>query len=341
MPQSPVRPASEPPGSRAEPWLAFDPLTERAVFVAPLRAERPLQLADPSLATKSEGCPLCGGNESLTPPEVLRVPAAGGGWRARIVPNRYPIVQPIRPAAAGGDRGDAGIAPAAGPRPARGLHEVLIESPAHETRVERVPAGDWQAAWQAAACRLGQYARSDGVAWGMLFKNSGAAAGASLGHVHSQLVAIDFVPPVIRHKLERLGCDGGHAGLLDEARRDKRVWAEAGGLVAFVPPAPRQPFESWIMCGHPLPRLDAAGDDELAALAMLTRRYCQRLAVVAPGGDFNWWLHQPPLDAVSGGWHWHLEIMPRLTELAGFELGSGCHITTLPAREAAAMLAGA
>jgi UDPglucose--hexose-1-phosphate uridylyltransferase len=114
--------------------------------------------------------------------------------------------------------------------------------------------------------------------------------------------------------------------------------------VALVPPAPRQPYETWIVSEQPEPHLHAAAAEQGAALADLTRDFVGRLERLAPGSHFNWWLHQAPFarsaaDArTSAGWHWHLEILPRLSEFAGFELGTGCHITTVSAEDSAQRL---
>ncbi|NBP80543.1 DUF1926 domain-containing protein, partial [bacterium] len=150
---------------------------------------------------------------------------------------------------------------------------------------------------------------------------------ASLAHVHSQLVALDFVPPVIREKTALLEHTPTlHQQVLDQARSEGRLWAEEGGLAAFVPAAPRQPFESCLMPLSPEAHFHHTSPETVAAIATLTHRYTTRLASLTESADYNWWLHQAAFDTRSGvpGWRWHLEIMPRLTQLAGFELGTGC-----------------
>jgi UDPglucose--hexose-1-phosphate uridylyltransferase len=123
--------------------------------------------------------------------------------------------------------------------------------------------------------------------------------------------------------------------------------AERGDLVAFVPPAPRQPYETWIVAMCPEPYFHAASPERIAAIADLTRDLVGRLERLAPGCHYNWWLHQAPFprslndDRIAASWHWHLEIVPRLSEFAGFEIGTGCHITTRSAEESARMLRAA
>jgi len=313
--------------THAPPELHHDPLTTRTVFVAPQRAERPNELDGASIR-----CPFCAGNESLTPPDLLRVPAAcTEAWRARIVPNQYPIV--------------ADNAAAGQPRPAWGVHDVVIESPAHVASILAIDPTAWREVWELCRQRLADVATRADLTWATVFKNSGRLAGASLEHVHSQLVAINFVPPAIAAELAAAAAASDPFGdLLRQADADDRIVATAGDLVALVPPAPRQPFETWILPRHPEPYFHATSMSRVAALATLTQLVISRLDRLLPGANYNWWLHQPPYAhhaAPPADWHWHLEILPRINGLAGFELGAGCHITTALPRDSAHLLRNA
>ena len=320
------------------PHLHHDPLTARTVFVAPGRAQRPNELEGATIR-----CPFCAGNESLTPPAVLRVPRSSTEpWRARIVPNRFPIVS--GPAA----DSPGEVIEAAASRPAHGVHEVVIESPAHVRSILAIDPADWRNVWELCRERLATLADQSRLAWATVFKNSGGRAGASLEHVHSQLVALDFVPPAIHAELVAAGRAADPFGdLLRLAATEDRVVEEAGDLVALVPPAPRQPFETWILPRSAETYFHATSPDRVAALATLTQSLIGRLDRLLPEADYNWWLHQPPyrhavathLGApVPALWHWHLEIMPRINGLAGFELGAGCHITTATPQDSARQL---
>lgn len=329
------------------PQLHHDPLTTRTVFVAPQRADRPNELAGQQVR-----CPFCAGNESLTPPDLLRTPRSHAQpWRARIVPNRFPIVTAATssPTAADGEPQS--------PRPARGVHDVVIESPAHVRSILAIDPDDWRGVWGLCQERLALLSQRDDIAWATVFKNSGVRAGASLEHVHSQLVGLDFVPPAIQAELTAMGNSGDSFGdpfgeLLRQAAVDGRIVAEESDLVMVVPPAPRQPFETWILPQTAEPYFHATSPNRLAALAILTQSFVARLDRLVPQADYNWWLHQPPYhepahaehagtDATSAApprWHWHLEIMPRINGLAGFELGAGCHITTATPQDSARRL---
>jgi UDPglucose--hexose-1-phosphate uridylyltransferase len=353
-------PAGRPPGGSAErlsldgmdhdPVIREDPLSRRIVFVAPRRAARPAELGPD--AESLAACPFCAGHEHLTPPPVLQA-EIDGVWHARIVPNRYPVVEDL-PRASGGpaDSAHARRRPqaAADPETARGVHEVVVEAPDHLRSILPIPSERWQAVWRLVRDRLAMLSAREDLAWATVFKNAGSRAGASLEHVHSQIVALDFVPPLLMaERVASATREGSFDDLLRRAADDSRIVAECGGLVALVPPAPRQPLECWILPARPEPRFHQAPDESVEALATLTRWFVERLERLAPGADYNWWLHDaafrgwdPPLGQEgAGGWHWHLEILPRLAALAGFELGTGCHITTLPARKTASLLRGA
>jgi UDPglucose--hexose-1-phosphate uridylyltransferase len=331
--------------SHDTPHLHHDPLTARTVFTAPGRAQRPNELEGATIR-----CPFCVGNESLTPPALLRSPrSTDEPWRARIVPNRFPIVTET----AAGPPCEAGeisqtAAETSTQRPAHGVHEVVIESPAHVRSILAIDPADWRDVWELCRERLASLADQSGLAWATVFKNSGARAGASLEHVHSQLVALDFVPPAILSELAVAGRTADPFGdLLRQAAIDDRIVEETGDLVAVVPPAPRQPFETWILPRTAERYFHATTSDRVAALAVLTQSLIGRLDRLLPQADYNWWLHQPPYGhavathlgaPVPARWHWHLEIMPRINGLAGFELGAGCHITTATPQDSARQL---
>jgi UDPglucose--hexose-1-phosphate uridylyltransferase len=300
-----------------EPTRIDDAPARRTVFVAPARATRP------TAGTPAE-CPFCAGHEHLTPLEILRSPADPRlPWRARIVPNRYPFV--VEGAA-------AGVGPS---RPARGVHDVIVESPRHHRSVLEVEPAAWEASWDLARRRLAELAARRDLAWATLYKNSGPGAGASLEHVHSQLVALDVVPDAVRPAAR--GGDSA-AERVAAARREGRVVALRDGLVALVPPAPRQPFETWIVPRAAPAWFHEADPGLVRDLARLLRVVVAALERVAPGADYNWWLLQPPWRRrTAGGW-WRIEILPRVTPLAGFELGTGCHVCVVPPREAARRL---
>lgn len=316
-----------------DPRIHHDPFAARTVVVAPRRADRPSDLDTNGIGVGP--CPFCVGHESETPPDVLRTPDDGAmPWQARIIPNRYPVVEPYRQR--------PGELSLPNSRPAHGIHEVVIESAAHYRSILEVDAVAWREVWRLIHRRLAMLDNAAGIAWATVFKNSGPHAGASLEHLHSQLVGLDFVPPVMEAELTAASQpDRSFAAVIEQAEARGCVVAEAGDVVALIPPAPRQPFETWILPRVPEPLFSVASPERVAAVADLTRHVVGRLDAAVPGADFNWWLHQAPYGdraAAASRWHWHLEILPRLAAFAGFELGTGCHITTLSPEESARRL---
>jgi UDPglucose--hexose-1-phosphate uridylyltransferase len=330
------RPAHDPAASN--PRLHHDPVAGRTVFVAPQRATRPHDADRPTdpgaTAAPRDWCPFCAGNEHRTPPAWLRAPAdAAQPWQSRIVPNLYPFALEA-PVATG---------TAALPRAAHGVHDVVIESAAHERTVLAVESAAWRDVWTICRQRLEMLAGRGDLAWATIFKNSGPQAGASLEHLHSQLVGLDFVPQVVAAEVAAaIRSPHLFRDLIAAAEQTGRIVAEQADLVLLVPPAPRQPFEAWILPRTPEPYFHATGPARVAAIADLTQSFVTRLERLVPGADFNWWLHQLPFAPHASDardtWHWHLEILPRLSSFAGFELATGCHITTLPPDESAALL---
>ncbi len=328
------------PDDPRPPALHHDRLSAREVFIAPRRAIRPSDLGD----GQSPPCPFCAGHEHLTPAAVRRWPEdSSTPWKARIIPNRYPVVEelPAHQAVAGPRGGE----PKAVIRPAHGLHEVIVEAAAHVDSILAIAPADWLGVWELCRQRLADLADRKDLAWATLFKNGGLAAGASLAHLHSQLIAIDHVPPTIRAKCLQLATAPElFQRTIADADADGRILCRRGDLVALVPAAPRQPFEVWLVTESAAAFFHAASPTQLEAVASLTHAAVAALQRLVPGASFNWWLHQFPSTAESATrqlaphWHWHLEILPRLTPLAGFELGTGCHITTVPPRNAAAAL---
>ncbi|HEY8504146.1 MAG TPA: hypothetical protein VIL46_06155, partial [Gemmataceae bacterium] len=271
-----------------------DPVTGRWVIIAPERADRPI-LEPRSVAPPSDDlfCPFCAGFEYETPGEVLAFRQPGSppdqpGWRVRVVPNRYPAVRPAdgvgppRSPSPEGALPDAGEEnPAAGTPPflfrsvpGCGAHEVIIESPEHETQLSRLPAAHVAEVLRAYRDRLRFHARDPGLAYGLVFKNSGAAAGASLEHLHSQLVALPFVPPAVREELDGAARYLAARGrcvfcemLAAEREAGLRTVREWPRFAAFAPFASRFTYETWLLPRAHRPRFEDTPDEELPELA--------------------------------------------------------------------------
>lgn len=348
------------------PELRTDWLTGRSVFVAENRALRPNEFAGKpasaggkSLGTISSSeaparalpnCPFCAGNEHRTPPAVYQKPAGDGRWRIRVVPNAYPAVSNMSGDIAAISRvlrpADLSLMSAPTTCPAIGAHEVIIESPGHVDRMAALSVSELRDVLQAYAERLRHWRDQGRLRYGLVFKNEGPRAGASLAHVHSQLIALPFIPPTVEAEITRAAqqyraaerC--AYCALIEQERSaGTRVVSDDGGFVAFCPFASWQPHEVWLMRANHEPSFELSPPVALDRLADVLHDLLARLETVAPQAHYNLLLRTAPwrgdYDEVC---HWRLELLPRTNSLAGLEVATGVHINHLPPERAAQVL---
>lgn len=258
----------------------------------------------------------------MTPPEVLSYREPGSGvWILRVVPNKYPAI---------GMQADPEIA---------GAHEVIVESPDHS-------ASTGEQLFQAVRDRIVYWRQNDQILYVQFFKNSGPAAGASMGHPHSQIIAVPIVPKRLREELDGAKqywnahgrcffCD-----LLEQEGRDgARLIFETEEFQAVAPWAPRFAFETWVLPKTHESHFESTSEPKLAALSRAVRRVIEKLDEAAGNPAYNLLLHSAPIhDSELASYHWHLEILPRLTGIAGFEWATGCHINPLEPEEYSRLL---
>jgi len=345
--------------SASAPEIRIDQLTGLRTILAPGRAARPDQFATPQHEPKGpEGCPFCEGHEERTPPEVDAIRPEGEpdgpGWRVRVVPNLYPALAPAEggadPAAAAGSTGAfaaagdplsasrrAGEADLFSSRPAIGSHEVVINSPSHVTAMAELDEEQFSVAVEGWRRRMRAHSDSPYV---QLILNEGRGAGASLEHTHAQLYALSFVPPPVARERERFrtyrertaGGDLVSDVLVEEVRRRKRLVAIDEDAALICPWASRSPFELRLIPRRPAPRFE---EDDCGAEMLRTglRALAERL-----GGppELNLWVRNAPRGAEE--FRWHIDVLPRLTVRAGFELATGVDINVYPPERAAADL---
>ncbi len=287
--------------------LRRNPLTGELVLVVPGRAGRPGATGRTVRAGDPATCPFCEGNESLTPPELAAYGRHGGGtdqpgWTVRVVPNKFPAFDG---------------------------QEVVIHGPAHAAAVADLAPGVLEAVVDAWRDRRDHH-RLAGVAHLLIAINEGAAAGASLEHSHSQLVPFAEAPPVAEREL------AAFAGGCPLCEPPSGVVREADGLVSFCPPWGRMPYETWIAPaahGREAP-LDRALAGAIADMAQRFRR------LLGEDAAWNAIVHDAPL-AGDAPFHWHVELLPRLTVAAAVELGAGIWVNVVDPARAAEELAGA
>jgi UDPglucose--hexose-1-phosphate uridylyltransferase len=322
------------------PELRKDPIVGRWVIISTERARRPQEFRGQAKLPPKPGqyCPFCPGQEAKTPNEVLSIPGAKGAWQVRVVPNKFPALkiegQLDREGEALYDKMN-GV----------GAHEVIIESPSHDAKLSDLDEPAIVKVFQAFRDRIVDLRKDTRFRYVMVFKNHGTAAGASLEHTHSQLIALPIVPINVEEEMrgarryyeykERcIFCDIVRNELTD----GRRVVYENPSFVVVEPFAPKLPFETWI-----LPKQHAASFEDAQAqygqLANALRTALRKLTVALDSPPYNFMLHTAPFaDAGAPHYHWHIEIMPTLTTVAGFEWGSGFYINPTPPEDAAAFL---
>jgi UDPglucose--hexose-1-phosphate uridylyltransferase len=318
--------------------LRRDELTGRSVLVAENRAHRPFDVGHPGAVVTGQydpNCPFCAGNEHITPHEIDTLPSESN-WQVRVVPNKYPAVAPEAPHA--------------------GIHEVLVESPRHLARLGELSLGEVTGVLTMYGRRLRYWRQQGCYPYQLLFKNCGGAGGASLQHVHSQLVALAAIPPLIvreRTAAERYFTVHGGCITCDAIERElaeqKRIVWQSAELVALCPQVSRQALETWIM-----PRNHSATFDEWlespAALAELAGRLLHTLREIehrTVETGYNLMLFTLGGSALGdaaanpAAHHWRVEIVPRLASFAGFELATGLYLNAISPERAAAELRAA
>jgi UDPglucose--hexose-1-phosphate uridylyltransferase len=326
-------------------------LTGRWVVVAAGRGKRPneFRLAERLVADPAD-CPFCPGREDRTTPEIVArgrpagAPADTPGWRLRCFPNLFPAV---RPDAAAGAAPEGLVA-----LPGVGRHEVVVFSPEHADG----PAGVGPDGLAELLCLLRDRAAALAALpdhrYVLAFVNHGPEAGATLAHPHAQIIATPRIPDTVLAKAARFAGhrDAGRGCLLcdhlaQEEAAGARVVAAGPEAVVVAPWASRLPFELLVVPRRHQPDFTAATDTELAATAAVLHRALAALDRLHPDPPLNLVVHGAPLGDGDGSgagapFHWHLEVVPRLTRLAGFEAGTGFFINSLPPETAARRLRG-
>ncbi|HEX7077704.1 MAG TPA: galactose-1-phosphate uridylyltransferase [Candidatus Eisenbacteria bacterium] len=327
------------------PELRKDPIVGRWVIIATERARRPSDFNGTSgLGDEKTPCPFCPGNERYTPPEVLadRAPGRppnGEGWSTRVVPNKFPALQ----VEGGLDRRGEGIYDRMN---GIGAHEVIIETTRHERELSELSIAEIVRVLRAYRERIVDLKNDLRFRYILVFKNHGEAAGATLEHGHTQLIATPIIPMVVQEELEgslqhyRLKERCVYCDIVDQELKDgRRVVTQNAGFLAIEPFAPRFPFETWILPKRHHSAFEETADAELPALAGALRETLGRLRLALNRPHYNFLIHSAPCrDPRLDYYHWHLEIMPRLTKVAGFEWGTGFYINPTPPEEAALYL---
>ncbi|MBN1866991.1 galactose-1-phosphate uridylyltransferase [Candidatus Sumerlaeota bacterium] len=321
--------------------LRRDPVIGRWVIVAAERSRRPSTIFTEIVLKEPDVCPFCDGNEHLTPPEILAFRKRDSqpdraGWWVRVVPNKFPAVDVlgnVRRAGEGMFDMMNGV----------GAHEVVIEAPSHDASMADMPSRQIEEVFWAYRERMIDLQRDLRFRYVLVFKNQGPQAGATLAHAHSQIIALPIVPKRVqeelngaeeyfRYKERCVFCD-----VIHQEQRDRlRVVGENDLFIAFHPFASRFPFETWILPRNHESSFTDIQIGEVRSLAAILKDLLMRFRTALSDPDFNYVIHTTPFsDRTSPHFHWHIELIPRLTHSAGFEWGTGFYINPVAPEEAA------
>jgi UDPglucose--hexose-1-phosphate uridylyltransferase len=314
------------------------------VIIATDRARRPDDFLRQRVAQRpARLCPFCTGNESRTPPEVLAYRSSGGpnqpGWHLRVVPNKFPALR----VEGSLDRQGEGLYDHMN---GIGAHEVIVESTNHMASPGTLTEQEYEDVFFAYRDRIVDLKKDFRLRSILIFKNHGENAGATLEHPHSQLIALPVVPRRISEELsgaklhfdyrERcIYCDI----LQQETQSQQRIVLETDHFVVLCPYASRFPFEVSILPRAHASHYDRIDTSTVRNLAWVVRALMRKMEKALEFPPFNLILNTAPVqDPAYDYFHWRLEIIPKLTRVAGFEWGTGFYINPTPPEEAARFL---
>lgn len=335
------------------PEFRKDPLTDSWVIIAEERGQRPQDFRDqPEEDDSREYCPFEPGNEDMTPPEVYAIRPDGGkreDWSVRVVPNKYPAL-----AIEGTlDREGVGMFDKMN---GVGAHEIVIETPEHSRSLPDYSSSQIDNVLQAYQDRMKDLRGDRRFRYTLVFKNHGREAGASLVHPHSQIIALSVTPRRVKEQLSSarkhyrekrrcIFCDI----LKQELERDERIVMKNSEFVVWSPFAARFPFEMWILPRKHAHDFTSISPDQRRRFGSILRKTVGKLKQALQDPPYNFLINTAPNfdspmneemsgQTIEDDYHWHLEIIPRITRIAGFEWGTGFYINPTPPEDAARFL---
>ncbi|HSA87719.1 MAG TPA: galactose-1-phosphate uridylyltransferase [Nitrospira sp.] len=328
------------------PDLRRDPVVGRWVIISTERRGRPHDFIklQPARPISTALCPFCPGQERLTPKEIMAYRPQSDGpnspnWTVRVVPNKFPALQ------VEGEMGREGVG-LYDRMNGVGAHEVIIETPSHVEGLADLPTKKIEDMLWAYRDRMIDLRKDLRFRYILIFKNHGASAGATLEHSHSQLIALPIIPTNVQEELD--GCRHHYQQkerciYCDIIRQDisdgDRIIAENPEFICVTPFAPRFPFEMWILPKRHAAYFEESQKSQFEFLAQILSESLRRMDKVLSRPPYNFILHSSPLHEKTGDYyHWHLEIIPKLTQVAGFEWGTGFYINPVSPEEAATFL---
>lgn len=322
------------------PEIRLNVVTREWVIIATERAKRPSDFRNnrerKHLPHHLPTCPFCPGNEHKTPPELGRVPD-GENWKIRVVANKFAA---LSPEGTKSRREDGGLSRTVS---GVGLHEVIIETPAHNVTTGLLDPGQLEDLLRTYKARFINAHNDPRIEHVIIFKNHGQGAGTSLDHSHSQLIATPIVPVQFRDRVQaalHYFDDTGECIICAVSRKDRedgaRIILDTAHFVTLIPYAALSPFHTWLFPKRHSASFASITEEEIKDLAVHLKTILSKFHYGLDDPDYNYVIKSSrPQDAANEYCHWYIGFIPRLTQAAGFELGSGMFInSSLPEKNA-------
>ena len=325
--------------------LRFDPVFNQWIAVSEIRRERPLEFLPLDQVRKQMICPFCKGNEDETPAPLLVLDSwaneiaadQSAQWSSRVIPNKYPTYESSKrqsiletgPFSANTDIG---------------TQELIIPTPRHVCSLSELEIDEFVVALIATQIRMRALRETDSVRHAMFFKNCRHEAGSSIEHTHFQLMGSPIVSPFLQHRAERFAAHHQSTGksLMQsvsefEIQQKTRVISQSENFIVICPFASRLPFQVWIVPRTPKIRFDVSERIASEQIATLSHQLISKIESLLGLAAYNWMLHQLPFESEAFD-HWFIEIVPRLSKTAGYEMGTDIWVNSVAPETAAKRL---
>ncbi|MBI4295050.1 MAG: galactose-1-phosphate uridylyltransferase [Chloroflexi bacterium] len=330
--------------------LRQDPTTKDWAIISTERSKRPHQFApdgqlEAEIPAFDEKCPFCPGNEAQTPPEIMRISSTEGSdsapWQVRVVPNKFSALSLGRGTITRRLSGELFLS-----LDGMGVHEVIVETSRHNARLCLMEVPEVERLLSAYRSRYNALKTHPYIRFIIIFRNYGVRAGTSLEHPHSQLVGTPVAPPYIRRKFQVATSYYDDMGrclychvFRDERDTGDRIVLETDEFLVFHPFASRYPFETWIAPKKHCSSFGLITESQLSELAWVLKRYLSKMHSLLKAPHYNLMVNTSPTENEENPYYdWHIIIIPRLTMIAGFEIGTGISINTALPEETARFL---
>ncbi|XP_076900047.1 ADP-glucose phosphorylase-like [Bidens hawaiensis] len=337
------------------PEIRKDAVNNRTVILSPARSRRPSDFKskpkpEPEPETNpnphpNPTCPFCAGNEHQCAPEIFRSPEySTSDWKVRVIENLYPALsRDVEVKSDDVDYRHADVVSGEVRLGGFGFHDVVIESPVHSVHLPDLAPDGIAGVLLAYKKRIEQLCGIASISYVQVFKNHGASAGASMSHSHSQILALPVIPPTASTRLNSMKEYHNQTGkcVLCNINTKELLIDESNHFISISPFASTFPFETWIVPRYHSSHFHELGEDKAIDLGGLLKLTLQKLSIQLNDPPYNYMIHTSPLQVTSSQLpyaHWYIQIVPQLSTIGGFEMGTGCYINPVVPEDAAKIL---